>query len=83
MRTKLKAFVECCRCGSYKKVEIHHLGSVKSIPKTKEGYSKDINAPIRNRLQMPLCKKCHDLVTHDEYDENNLKNYYNRYIAML
>lgn len=82
-RTKLKTFVECCRCGSDYRVEMHHLGSVKSIRKTKGGYSKDINQPIRNRLQMPLCKKCHDLVTYGKYDADNLKNYYNSYIASL
>ena len=78
VRTKLKTLVECCRCGSDEHVEMHPLNSIKA-----QSFSPNYTHPIRNRLQMPLCRKCHNLVTWGKYDRDSLKDYYNLYIARL
>lgn len=81
-RTKFKIFMECCLCGSQTNIQQHHINSICSMKDT-----KDKASAIRsqtNRIQIPVCDKCHKDITHGRY--NNPKKpivFYNEFLAKL
>jgi len=80
-RTKFKIYNECCICGATDMIALHHINSISSL-KGKDRY-ENIRATI-NRLQIPVCKKCHEDITYGRY--NNPKKpieFYNEFLAKL
>lgn len=80
-RTKYKFFAECCICGSTKNIEMHHLNSLGKLKR-----SQDKLAFIRsslNRIQIPVCRSCHNDITNGIYSEEKPVKYYNEYLARL
>lgn len=62
-------------------IALHHINSISSL-KGKDRY-ENIRATI-NRLQIPVCKKCHEDITYGRY--NNPKKpieFYNEFLAKL
>ena len=82
-RTKFKFYNECCICGSTESIELHHINSLRSI-KNKE---KDVNKVIRsqiNRIQIPVCRCCHEDITHGRYNKPKKPiEFYNEFLAKL
>jgi group II intron reverse transcriptase/maturase len=80
-RTKFKIYNECCIYKATDPIALHHINSISSL-KNRDKY-ENIRAII-NRLQIPVCKKCHDDITHGRY--NNPKTpieFYNEFLAKL
>lgn len=80
-RTKFKIYNECCICGATDMIALHHINNISSL-KNRDKY-ENIRATI-NRLQIPVCKKCHEEITHGRY--NNPKTpikFYNEFLAKL
>jgi len=62
-------------------IALHHINSISSL-KGRDRY-ENIRTTI-NRLQIPVCKKCHEDITHGRY--NNPKKpieFYNEFLATL
>lgn len=82
-RTKFKFYNECCICGSTKNVALHHNNSLRKIKPNQKDKFETIRSQT-NRLQIPVCQKCHDDITHGKY--NNPKSpieFYNEFLAKL
>jgi nicotine oxidoreductase len=83
-RTKAKIYNECCLCGSTEQIALHHINSVKNLKKTKK---KDPHQAIRstlNRLQIPVCAKCHNDITHGKYNDSKKPiEFFNEFLAKL
>ena len=82
-RTKFKFYNECCICGSTESIELHHINSLKSIKNKEKDHGKVIRSQI-NRIQIPVCRPCHEDITHGRY--NNPKKpieFYNEFLAKL
>lgn len=81
-RTKFKVFGECCICGSTDNIELHHINSISSL-KNKKDKAAAIRSQL-NRLQIPVCKSCHNKITHGRYkDEKSPIDFYNEFLAKL
>lgn len=81
-RTKWKLFTYCCICNSSEDIAMHHINSLRSI-KDRE---KDKNAYIRkslNRLQIPVCRSCHNDITSGRYSGTSPIVFYNIAVAKL
>lgn len=81
-RTKMKVYNECCICGEIDSVALHHLNSLSNLGKTKDKL-ENIRSQI-NRVQIPVCKKCHEDITFGKY--NNPKTpmmFFNEFLAKL
>merc|ERR1711976_639364 len=79
-RTKFKTFCVCCICGETKGIELHHLKSVRRNKNKRIEFSK-LKSDL-NRNQIPVCKHCHDSITHGKY--NDVKSpieYYDEFLA--
>ncbi len=79
-RTKFKFFNECCICGNQKNIEMHHINSLQKIKK-KDNY-EFIRKAI-NRIQIPVCHKCHVDITNGKYSGKKPIQFYNEYLAKL
>jgi len=82
-RTKFKFYNECCICGSTESIELYHINSLKSIKNKEKDHGKVIRSQI-NRIQIPVCRPCHEDITHGRY--NNPKKpieFYNEFLAKL
>lgn len=64
-RTKLQLYYDCCICGSTEKVGLHHINSLRKIKKNKDRFGY-IRSKI-NRIQIPVCHKCHVDITKGVY----------------
>lgn len=81
-RTKFKVFGECCICGSIDNIELHHINSISSL-KGKKDKAAAIRSQL-NRLQIPVCKPCHNQITHGKYkNEKSPIDFYNEFLAKL
>ena len=68
-------------CGSTDEVALHHINSLGKI-KNKDRF-ETVQSQIK-RIQIPVCKLCHDEQTYGRY--NNPKNpieFYNEFLAKL
>lgn len=81
-RTKFKFYQDCCICGYDKHIDLHHLNSLASIPLRKRDKYEYIRSQL-NRIQIPVCKKCHLLITNGKYDKKSPIEFYNEYVAKL
>ena len=81
-RTKFKIFAECCICGNKKGIALHHINSLRKIPKEKRISTQYIRSQI-NRLQIPVCYKCHQDITYGKYNQQNPMIFFNEFIAKL
>jgi group II intron reverse transcriptase/maturase len=62
--TKSRLGKNCAMCESTIQIEMHHINSLKNIrPNTFD----ELHGYV-NRLQIPLCNKCHNQVTKGKYD---------------
>lgn len=83
-RTKMKIYNECCICGETKNVALHHLNSVKDLKKMKKSNSYQRIRSTINRLQIPVCHKCHESITHGKYnDPKKPIEFFNEFLAKL
>lgn len=80
-RTKFKMYNECFICGETSGIALHHNNSVSSI----KGKDKFVHIRMTiNRLQMPICDKCHNEITWGKF--NNPKKpieFFNEFLAKL
>lgn len=88
MRTKFKIYQECCICGETKDIAMHHLNSVRQLKTqvNKRRKKSDDFGFIRNslqRLQIPVCRKCHEDITYGRYNDKKPILYYNEFLAKL
>jgi hypothetical protein len=80
-RTKFKIYNECCMCGETDSISLHHLNSIRSI-KNKDKFEA-IRSQIK-RIQIPVCHKCHQEITHGRYnDQKTPIEFYNEFLAKL
>lgn len=82
-RTKIKLFNSCCRCGSNEYVGLHHINSLRSIKqRQREKFQYKIQSKIR--LQIPLCRDCHNLITYGKYNDTmSPVEYYENFITNI
>ena len=82
-RTKFKFYNECCICGSTESIELHHTNSLKSTKNKEKDHGKVIRSQI-NRIQIPVCKPCHEDTTHGRYNNSKkLVEFYNEFLTKL
>lgn len=82
-RTKIKLYQECCICGEIENIALHHLNSVRNIKKNKKDPHQRIRSTI-NRIQIPVCHKCHKDITYGKYnDPKQPIEFYNEFLAKL
>lgn len=82
-RTKIKLYNECCICGETDSIELHHINSLSSLRKKgKKDRFEQIRSQI-NRLQIPVCKTCHNDITNGKYDKKTPIEFYNEFLARL
>lgn len=81
-RTKMKVYENCCVCGSDDRVAMHHLNSLRKIKQEKRDRFSYIRSQI-NRKQIPVCKNCHEDITHGRYDSQNPIKFLDEFIAKL
>jgi len=77
-RTKYKLYRNCCICDSNEHVAHHHINSLRSIKP--EDRQKDPYKVLRqqlNRLQIPVCHKCHVAITNGSYDKKKPVFFFN------
>ena len=62
-------------------IALHHINCIRSL---KNGVKyENIRASI-NRLQIPVCKKCHEDITHGRYNNPKMPiEFYNEFLAKL
>lgn len=81
-RTKMKFYQECCICGETQDIALHHLNSVKNLQKHKNKHQ--IIRSTLNRIQIPVCEKCHKDITYGRFnDPKRPVEFYNEFIAKL
>jgi hypothetical protein len=73
LRSKNLLDQACANCGSYDKVEAHHLRHIRTISVKLSPFDKMMAAI--NRKQIPLCHECHKLVHRGKYPGMSLKHY--------
>lgn len=82
-RTKFKMFNECCICGESEEIALHHLNSVRSIKRGKRDRFETIRSQV-NRIQIPVCNKCHQDITYGKYNDPKTPiTFYNEFLAKL
>lgn len=81
-RTKIKIYESCCICGNPDDVAMHHINSLRKIKQNKRDKFEYIRSCIK-RIQIPVCRNCHNDLTHGRYDRNRPIEFYNEYIAKL
>lgn len=85
-RTTFKLYNECCICGETQGVAYHHINSLGAIIR-KKNQTKDRYEVIRsqlNRIQIPVCKKCHQDIHNGRYnDPRKPIEFYNEFLAKL
>lgn len=79
-RTKIKLYYECCICGSYSDIGLHHINSLRSIKHSKRDKFEYLRNRLK-RLQIPVCKNCHVDITNGKYDKDKPIKFYNEFIA--
>jgi len=70
--TKSNLGKPCAICGSFEKVEMHHLKHIRKSGVKYGGFDKYMG--ILNRKQLPLCKFHHQEVHRGHYDGVNLRD---------
>jgi hypothetical protein len=60
---------------------LHHINSLRKIKKNKDRFGY-IRSKI-NRIQIPVCHKCHVDITYGVYTGQNPIKFYNNYLATL
>lgn len=82
-RTKYKIYNECCICGSEDQIELHHINSLRNIKREKRDSAAGLRMSTK-RLQIPVCKACHQDITFGRYkDPKKPIDYYNEFLAKL
>jgi group II intron reverse transcriptase/maturase len=82
-RTKFKFYNECCICGETEEIALHHINSLRKIKEGKRDRFETIRSQI-NRIQIPVCNKCHKEITYGKYnDRKSPIEFYNEFIAKL
>lgn len=82
-RTKFKFYNECSICGSAESIELHHINSLRSIKNKEKDPNKVIRSQI-NRIQIPVCKSCHEDITHGRYNKPKKPiEFYNEFLVKL
>lgn len=82
-RTKMKIFSFCVICSESEGIEHHHINSLQSIPVQKRLKFDYIRSRF-NRLQVPVCRACHQDLTFGKYSLNYpLAKTYDDWIAKL
>lgn len=89
MRTACYLSMPCSICGSYEKVEVHHIRAIRKTPYYKFINYLDMIMSHKNRKQIPICRTCHIKIVHaGKYDKTNprelipVKLYDNRTITL-
>lgn len=72
-RTKFKVDQPCSICQSLDSIEIHHVRDLKDLNPKLSTFNEILAKLIRK--QIPLCRKCHDLVHRGKYSGPSLKNF--------
>jgi len=84
-RTKASMDIACSMCGNENNLEMHHLRHIKKeayVDIPKDQVWKRILS-LRNRKQICLCRKCHNLIHTGKYNGPALKTLYdNRLVNM-
>lgn len=73
LRTTSRLLSPCCICGSYDKIEMHHVKHVRKMNHELKGFNRNM-AKI-NRKQIPVCKPCHNSIHEGKYDGMSLKDF--------
>ena len=82
-RTKFKMYSECCICGETEGIALHHLNSIRSIKKGRRDKFETIRSQV-NRIQIPVCNKCHQDITYGKYNDPRTPiTFYNEFLAKL
>lgn len=75
IRTECSLSMQCSICGSYDKVEIHHIKAIRKTPYYKFKNYWQMVMSHKNRKQIPICRECHIKIVHaGKYDKINLKD---------
>ena len=68
-------------CGTTDEITLHHINSIRSI-KNKDKFEA-IRSQIK-RIQIPVCQKCHQEITHGRYnDQKKTIEFYNEFLVKL
>jgi retron-type reverse transcriptase len=81
-RTSFKLFLDCVICGSEENVEMHHTNSLRKIPANKRENYSYVMRSLR-RKQIPVCRSCHENITHGPYDKTKPIKLYEDYLKTL
>jgi nicotine oxidoreductase len=79
--TRSKLGRNCCICGFYNGIEMHHIKHIRNRKNTKEKQTFSIFMGLINRKQVPVCRDCHLKIHKGEYNSIKLAELSDSYLA--